>query len=99
MSKEVWREWLLPVGCDGGRGGEEEGTPPRKLQCLNYQRVIGGTSRPARKGWWWSCSTLPNSNLKPKELKGKEKSWQEEPGEMEEQRWRKRRRGEGQKSG
>ena len=73
-----------------GGGGEEEVTPPRKLQSLNYQRVIGGTSRPARQGWWWSCSTLPNSNLKPTELKGKEKSWQEEPGEMEEQRWGKR---------
>ena len=46
-----------------GGGGEEEVTPPWKLQRSNSKRVRGGTSRPARKGRWWSCSTPPDRLL------------------------------------
>ena len=53
-----------------GGGGEEEVTPPLKLQRSNSKRVRGGTSRPARKGRWWSCSTPPDRFLETQGAEG-----------------------------
>ena len=48
--------------------------------------MIGSTSRPAPSGVVGGVGRLHLTVLRTKKLKRKEKSWQEEPGEMEEQR-------------
>ena len=64
----------------------KEVTPPWKLQWPRFWRVIGSTSRPAPLGVVGGVGRLHLTVLRTKKLKRKEKSWQEEPGELEEQR-------------
>ena len=46
----------------------------------------GSIGCPALRGGW-GIGMAPPKGSKTMKLKGKEKSWQEEPGELEEQRW------------